>query len=555
MKKYSIVDTLSIKLDVNKPKDKKIIDFMSNPVLLPNLTSNFNKDKIFIDEDNYNYDNLTKYYNKTLSNVNLKRACCLRRDKNVDTYGEKEDFFVNFPDFKKENNLGYVSQKVVINGLKDKCSKLSIGDRKEKVSFDGRGTEFCDQFYKTYCKANAGIYYEYGKDLSKEKEYFRKIKYRDDGEAMECSCLNSPLINDDVLFNNLKSRDGINIDDRKIVYIDGLCGKETPYQTSEQKSENSKRTSITICSMSTNIGSARDIKLQGNVTKQDCGNTYVGDKKIDDKTSTNNNEIPITETNKTSSKTTNNNGIPITETNKTSSKTTEKNGNTTTTNESSTFGSKTTYNDGSGTSSYENNYSRETSTTIDDKDRNKNPVVIDINQVDEKTSPSFDISQSLSSSLISLLYILLLIGLFYMIYYIFFKKNIDNFKKSYNKQYDNPNYYNPNYYDNSGNPVNQNPNYYDNSGNDNTNYNDNSGNYNDNYYENPGNPSYNRQNTTVNDNSGNPGNQYIGNPNYYDNSGNNNYGNNKPGNYNSGNNKPGNYGPRKGNCDCDCNKK
>ena len=169
MRKFNLIDTLSMKLDVNKPKDKKVIDFMSDSRLLPNLTSKFNINKILVDSNTYNYDNLSKYYNKTLENVHLKRACCLRKDKNVDTYGETEDFFVDFPDFKKESNLGYVSQKVVINNLKNKCSKLSIGDRKEKVSFDGRGTEFCDQFFKTYCKANAGIYYDFGKDLIKIK--------------------------------------------------------------------------------------------------------------------------------------------------------------------------------------------------------------------------------------------------------------------------------------------------------------------------------------------------------------------------------------------------
>jgi hypothetical protein len=281
MNKYNLIDSLSISFDINNEKDKKIIEFMSDDRLLPNLTSKFSTNKIYKNYDTYNYDNLNKYYNNTLQNVNLKRACCLRQDKNVDTYGDKEDFYVDFPDFNKENYLGYVSQKVVMTDLKNKCKKLSIGDRPDKVEFEGKSTEICDQFYKTYCKAISGIYNEFGKDLTKEKEYFRKIKYRDNSEAMECSCLNSPLINGDILFYNLKNRDSSNIDDRKIVYIDSLCGKEIPYQTNEQKSENLKRSSITICSMATNIGSARDIKLQGNVTTQDCGNTYVGDKIID----------------------------------------------------------------------------------------------------------------------------------------------------------------------------------------------------------------------------------------------------------------------------------
>jgi hypothetical protein len=97
MNKYNLIDSLSISFDINNEKDKKIIEFMSDDRLLPNLTSKFSTNKIYKNYDTYNYDNLNKYYNNTLQNVNLKRACCLRQDKNVDTYGDKEDFYVDFP--------------------------------------------------------------------------------------------------------------------------------------------------------------------------------------------------------------------------------------------------------------------------------------------------------------------------------------------------------------------------------------------------------------------------------------------------------------------------
>ena len=42
------------------------------------------------------FSEFDKYYN-------LKRACCLRENENVDTYGENENFFIELPDFKSVN--------------------------------------------------------------------------------------------------------------------------------------------------------------------------------------------------------------------------------------------------------------------------------------------------------------------------------------------------------------------------------------------------------------------------------------------------------------------
>jgi len=282
MNKYNLFETLSIKLDPKNDIDNKTLKYISDDRLLPNININFNRDKI-MKNDKYNLDELSKYYNNTLKNYNLKRACCLRENENVDTYGENENFFIELPDFKNENNLGYITTKVVMNDLKNKCKNLDLGNNKKKVDFKGRGTNNCDEFFKTYCKTNAGSNYN-SKFINNNDELLRKIKYSDGNEAMECSCLNSPLLNEEIFFHNKPDRKHTNIDDRNIIFIDNKCGKSLAYQTSEQQKEDLKRTSITICSQSTNIGSAQNVEMSGNVTKQDCGNTYTGvsnDKKTD----------------------------------------------------------------------------------------------------------------------------------------------------------------------------------------------------------------------------------------------------------------------------------
>jgi hypothetical protein len=104
----NLIDNLSIVLDTSNTKIK---DFLYTGSKFPNLNTDTNN------------NGTIEGINAILENTILKRACCMRDDKTIDT----KSLYINLPDG---------TQKAInIVGLIKKCKNLSTGT--QKGEFEG----------------------------------------------------------------------------------------------------------------------------------------------------------------------------------------------------------------------------------------------------------------------------------------------------------------------------------------------------------------------------------------------------------------------------------
>ena len=177
--------------------------------------------------------------NIMLNNTILKRACCMRKNNNDDT----NTIVLQYID-DKDNEI---ENSFVINDLNKYCNNLEYIDDNGGIVIGNfiPQTNSCDNFYKTYCKTLSSYNQDNKKDIN---EYRNLIKYsyiNDKTTGLECSCINSPILN---TFSN-----DSNFSESTIFWQDRYCSNNGSYLTNVMK--NSTEKSITLNSCNNIIGS------------------------------------------------------------------------------------------------------------------------------------------------------------------------------------------------------------------------------------------------------------------------------------------------------------
>jgi len=300
----NLIEKISINLDINNDKDIKTLNYMLDNKKYPSLINLIpNNISIIRQTDGI------KYINNLLENFQLKRACCMRKNKTDD------ENVINIKQLIKFNEKYYfINKKYKFTNLNKKCSNISNSSYLPQ-------TDKCTNFFTVYCKILQAL----NQNIKQNKyKYYSNIKYGDTdskGKGDECSCINNPLLYDTEITVKQKNKltggfKDIKINNSNIIKFSEKCADEkNVYMSKNHKDILNKPTNITytICNANNNLNdiTSNNINMRVNV-KQYCGNNYD--------TSTNkelNNTKPIEESTNTKPIEESTNTKPIEESNNT----------------------------------------------------------------------------------------------------------------------------------------------------------------------------------------------------------------------------------------------
>ena len=168
-----------------------------------------------------------------LNNTILKRACCMRKnaseDSNTVVFQYRDEY---------NNNK---DMSITVNELNKYCNDIEYIDNGggiKKTNYTPQSPG-CDNFYYTYCKTLAA----FNQDDVNEDNYNQDIKYADinaENTGKECSCINSPILNQQSFNPAIFTEDNI-------YTLDKYCNNNNVYLTDKIKQSTKKNIVLNIC--------------------------------------------------------------------------------------------------------------------------------------------------------------------------------------------------------------------------------------------------------------------------------------------------------------------